>query len=154
MKDLIDDAVEANMIECIDGVAKEEALALADFVKKQSFEIKDLCEYVAIVQPDAILRNSPNAPGVRVGNHVAPPSGPEIWTRLEDIIDDVQKLTVDPWTAHCRYETLHPFTDGNGRSGRAVWLWHMHRIYGDRFMVRSFLHWFYYQSLDKAAPGR
>ena len=39
----------------------------------------------------------------------------------------------------------HPFTDGNGRSGRALWLWQMnnHAPFG-------FLHTFYYQTLENS----
>lgn len=43
------------------------------------------------------------------------------------------------------YETLHPFTDGNGRSGRALWLWAMGGIHRAPL---GFLHHFYYQALQ------
>lgn len=147
MKDLLDFAVESNMIEGIDGVTKEEGLALQRFVNLPSFTIDDVIAYVSDVQPNAKLRDNIGVPDVRVGDYYPPKSSPEIRLRLNDIIDDVQSLKVSPFTLHCRYESLHPFTDGNGRSGRAIWMWHMNRIYGERFMVRSFLHWFYYQTL-------
>ena len=53
-----------------------------------------------------------------------------------------------PYDIHRRYETLHPFMDGNGRSGRILWAWQM--IHHDirPGLSLGFLHAFYYQTLD------
>jgi Fic family protein len=52
-----------------------------------------------------------------------------------------------PYQQHHQYESLHPFTDGNGRSGRTIWAWHMMRVGRDPFAL-PFLHRFYYQALE------
>jgi Fic family protein len=56
-------------------------------------------------------------------------------------------VSTDPWKCHVRFETLHPFLDGIGRTGRAIWVWQMQRIGRDPFAL-PFLHRAYYQSLE------
>ena len=50
-----------------------------------------------------------------------------------------------PFAVHVAYENLHPFMNGNGRSGRALWLWHMGGI---EKVPLGFLRTWYYQSLQ------
>lgn len=50
---------------------------------------------------------------------------------------------LSPFAAHKRYESIHPFVDLNGRTGRAIWL---HMMGGEARL--GFLHTWYYQSLS------
>lgn len=116
---------------------------LAAFVGLPRVETDDVVSFVKFTQPDAVLRDSTAIHGVRVGNHVAPPSGPEIRFNLGVILGNMQRGFDTPFETHCAYLNLHPFTDGNGRSSRAIWLWQMN---GNAPI--GFLHHFYYQTLD------
>jgi hypothetical protein len=145
---------ESNRIE---GILRDptdaEIAAHIEFVNLDQPTIYDVIRLVSVVQPDARLRDNMSVPGVRVGNHIAPPSGAEIREQLEHILQMTHvawrnrmaegfKTKWIPWYVHCQYETLHPFTDGNGRSGRALWLW----CHGGRAPL-GFLHQFYYETL-------
>ena len=106
-------------------------------------------DFVREIQPDAVLRRQVGQ-NVMVGSHLPPFGGPEIAEKLQEILARVNFGSGGEDTVyhrHIEYETLHPFTDGNGRSGRALWLYDMGG------MLRAplgFLHTWYYQSLANA----
>ena len=109
--------------------------------------VEDLEDFVRDVAR-AQLRRAPGM-DVRVGDHYPPPGGPNIVAQLVLILDAIGGRALTPYQAHVRYELLHPFRDGNGRSGRALWAWQMRRDGLDPFAL-PFLHAYYYQSLDAA----
>lgn len=129
---------ESNRIEGINRTTAAHIEAHRQFLLRTQIIVEDLVELVAVLQPDARLRDKVEIHGVRVGNHIAPPSGPAVLRELEHIL----KMPGSSFHQHVAYETLHPFTDGNGRSGRALWL---HRR-GSAPL--GFLHQFYYQTLE------
>lgn len=134
---------ESNRIE---GILREPTKAeIVEFVRFMALDtvgINDLIDFVGVYQPNAVFRDKKTVPRVRVGNHIAPPSGPGIRRSLESILKNMFHSGAY-WT-HIDYETLHPFTDGNGRSGRMLWAWQM----GYSGLSLGFLHKFYYQTLE------
>lgn len=129
-----------------------EIVATKEFLKQPSLTIRAVSDLVSVYQPDAIFRNKPGL-NVRVGEHYPPPGGAGIKKALQDLLDKINKEEISPYYTHHLYETLHPFTDGNGRSGRAVWLWQMYKKGLVTYISLGFLHAFYYQTLQNG-PSR
>lgn len=115
--------------------------------------VADIVEFVLGVAGGNAPLRSRLGMNVRVGPHVPPPGGPEIHQALAALLAEINSSRkLSPYGAHCRYETLHPFLDGNGRSGRAIWAWHMLDVGRDPFAL-SFLRRWYYDSLDAPVPA-
>lgn len=146
---------ESNRIEGIHRApTNAEIKAHTSLIRRKRVKVEHVESIVAVCQPDARLRSSPDIPGVRVGSHIAPPSGPKVVEDLSRLLKRIADGSLSPWAAHVEYETLHPFTDGNGRSGRAIWLWNM-TLRGQLVQPLriGFLHTFYYQTLAAKPVG-
>lgn len=145
MMDIEDFVNESNRIEGIRRSATQDEIGAHQmFVALTLPTIEDLQVLVSVLQPGAVLRDRVGL-DVRVGGHYPPRGGPDIKKKLGRLLLQIGEHT--PYTAHHAYESLHPFTDGNGRSGRALWLWHV----GGQAPL-GFLHHWYYLSLKEGAP--
>lgn len=144
-KDLV---AESNKIEGILRPPTDEEIAEFDrFERVEVMTIGELCRFVKVYQPNAQLRISTGL-DVMIGYDMPPRGGPGIGYALDDLLFKCNSHgLISPWAAHVEYERIHPFTDGNGRSGRALWYW----MHGDpRAKQYGFLHYFYYETLHNS----
>ena len=145
-RELVNFIRESNRIERI---TREPTLneieAHATILRLGTMGIGALCKFVNVVAHGAKLRDK-DGMNVRVGLHIPPFGGPHVQTTLQNILDRIHAGRLSAYAAHVEYERLHPFTDGNGRSGRALWLWQHN---GNAPL--GFLHTFYYEAL-RATP--
>lgn len=140
---------ESNLIE---GITRDplpvEILAHLDFVALEAPVIEDLERFVSFIAPKHTLRRL-SGMNVYVGFHKPMPGGSKVEGSLKAILEMANNCTETPYVIHQMYEYLHPFTDGNGRSGRVLWLHQMfwYNLAAIDMSRRGFLHTWYYQSL-------
>lgn len=138
---MLDFIRESNKIEGITRpVSVEEMIEYERFMALPIVTGKDVVDFVKVYQPDAKLRYASGL-NVYVGNYCPPPGGSAILYQFESIIQNINSGEYTPYRVHQDYEHLHPFTDGNGRSGHMLWMWMMRKA------PLGFLHTWYYQSL-------
>ncbi len=97
---------------------------------------------------------------VRVGKFVPPPG--DVSGLMRELLEwwNVAAPKLSPVLTsaivHYRFESIHPFADGNGRTGRALALWELYRRGFDTHHIFSVDEWFwadrprYYAALDDA----
>lgn len=142
-------ADESNKIEGLPRATAHEVAALRVLLNTPMVTVSDVCAYVQAVA-GASIRNQPGM-NVRIGRHVPMPGGPPVEALLGSLLCDIESGAIGPHEAHKKFERLHPFMDGNGRSGRAIWLL-QHEDRGT-YMGLGFLHQWYYESLDESGDS-
>lgn len=138
---------ESNRIE---GILRpptvQELSATADFVLGPMPTVDSLCRLARVYAPEKGLLRNQKGMNVRVGSHVAPPGGSGLHGELIALLATIDDA--GPVEFHVTYETLHPFLDANGRTGRALWAWQMFNRGYIEAIDRGFLHSWYYQTLE------
>lgn len=90
---------------------------------------------------------------VRVGTHIGTPAE-HIESRIEDILseyaNDHESYIADKIAKfHLDFETIHPFSDGNGRIGRVLINYQLQLLGFPGLIIRDKEKRIYYQSFDK-----
>lgn len=92
---------------------------------------------------------------VYVGGYTAPPpavASGQIYGWCLDLMKDWK--TLDPKEMHVRFEKIHPFIDGNGRTGRMLMWWHEKKLGREPTLIRSNSadrHYYYQWFKEKSA---
>lgn len=115
---------------------------------------KDICKVQKIItlnqtnlQPDQRgYYRTLSGVEVSVGGRKCPPAS-KVDELMEAWLKDLPKMT--PLIAHIRFESIHPFADGNGRTGRMLYWWQCQQL-----NVKPYLHTYkhrdrYYMLFDE-----
>jgi Fic family protein len=148
---LINFVRESNRIEgIIREPTRQEIDAHDSLLSQFTMRATLLGNFQRVVAPGMPLRER-DGMDVRVGHYYAPPGGPEIVKRLQTLCRKANHCGTqrEAWRLHVDFELLHPYLDGNGRTGRALWAWTM-KAQGCNVFALPFLHRFYYQTLEAA----
>lgn len=139
---------ESNRIEGIPRVRAHELAAHETFLALPKVTIDAVAELVRQIGGGPLRHMA--GMNVRVGNHRPIPGGEAVLIQFDDILHRANR-GANPWQIHVEYETLHPFMDGNGRSGRALWAWQVvNQGHYPRTLAMGFLHPAYYAALSSS----
>jgi len=138
-------AKQSNEIESITSPIRHaiHKAALETLLKHSVIDIEAIRKFVAIVEPSATYRAESKVTVWIGGKEGLSPS--KINSKLVLVLAAINSGEGTTYKSHLDYQNIHPFTDCNGRSGRAIWLWQKHNL--NNYTGRNlFLQEYYYDT--------
>jgi fido (protein-threonine AMPylation protein) len=132
---------ESNLIEGIDCPAAEHESIEAWYwlVGQKDLRMKEILKLHKLIihHIDPRIAGKLRKCNVRVGTYICP-DHKDIKHDLEHLIaQPLPKDAVYALAWHRNFENIHPFEDGNGRTGRLIYLWHCKRAGVHPLIFRS-----------------
>jgi len=146
---------ESNLIEGIDDPKEDKQSMVAwKWLKRQKkighYEILKVQKMITINQTNLFsnergyYRDLAKV-NVTVGGHV-PPNYNLVPCLMDNWVLDFQD-SVEPMEMHIRFEKIHPFVDGNGRTGRMLLWYHENKLGITPTLIKSEERYEYYELL-------
>lgn len=122
----------SNQIEGITDLEEiEQSLKAWEYLESQpvitAAVVKEVQRIITANQPEleATQRGEYRKIPVRIGGLYAPNAG-LVPALMDSFLAELEQMT--PLVAHIRFESIHPFVDGNGRTGRMLMWWHVAKL--------------------------
>lgn len=144
---------QSNLIENIDDPKEDkQSLKAWKFIEKQPYineeRIRELQKLITQNQLPKHQAGWYRTSRVMVGDRVCPEpylAAQMIWNWAIDMHSYWK--TLDPKAMHIRFEHIHPFIDGNGRTGRMLMWWHEVKLGKEPTLIsfhnrRAYYDWF------------
>lgn len=116
-------------------------------IRLKQISVEDMVELGKVFLPATHLRTVPGMDTMVGSFHRPPPGGPDIEKKFNELIQRANDGG-HPYEIHQEYLELHPFRDGNGRTGRALWAWGMINQNIKPWLKVGFFRAWYYQSAE------